>query len=329
MRLILRALRILGLTLYAARLHWIAIWLGRRSPTMLVYHACEPDDTAFLAGRHLSITPEAFARQLDFLCAHYRIVDLATLESGVTVDRALAVTFDDGLRSIRTRLLPALQQRAVPARVYLVTKVLNNAGMIWIHELVWVLRAHPTLARVRAAATLGLPADAPVETFAARARDVSTMAQVEGLLTDLRAAIGYAPDAVAAEAQLYLTDQDLKVLMGAGVTFGNHTVSHQDLTRLDAETCAREIREAAARLASVPGAVPSLAYPFGRRNEEVRALALSLGMRSLAEVGGRNAPFDPTRIARVSVAHQSVGELFAQMAVVEPVKAWLLRVKRR
>ena len=329
MRLILWALRIVGLALYTTRLHWIAIWLRRRSPTVLLYHACEPDDAAFLVSQHLSITPEAFARQLDFLCANYRIVDLATLESGVMPERALAVTFDDGLRSIRTRLLPALQERAVPARVYLVTSVLNNAGLIWMHELAWALRAHSSVSRVRAAAALGVPADAPLGAFVARARDVSTPSQVEGLLAELRAAAGYTPDAVAREAQLYLTDEDVKALMAVGATFGNHTVSHQDLTRLDAETCAREIREAAARLASVPGAVPSLAYPFGRRNEGVRALALSLGLRSLAEVGGSNAAFDRTRIARVSVAHQSVPELFAQMAVVEPVKAWLLRVKRR
>jgi peptidoglycan/xylan/chitin deacetylase (PgdA/CDA1 family) len=317
------------LALYATRLHRAAIWLRRRSPTVLVYHACDPDDIPFLTARRLSISPSAFARQLEFLCAHYRIVDLATLESGEIVDRALAVTFDDGLRSIRTRMLPVLQRRAVPARVYLVTSVLNNAGLIWLHELAWVLGTHSAVARSRAAAVLGVPVDAPVEYFVARARDVATAAEVNGLLTELRSTIGYTPGEVARKAQLYLTDEDIAEMQRAGISFGNHTATHQDLSRLDAESCSREISDAADRLASVPGAVPSLAYPFGRRDEQARGLALSLGICSLAEVGGSNSAFDATRIARVSVAHQSVAELFAQMAVVEPAKEWLMRALRR
>jgi peptidoglycan/xylan/chitin deacetylase (PgdA/CDA1 family) len=296
---------------------------------VLVYHACDPDDIPFLTARRLSISPGAFARQLEFLCAHYRIVDLATLESGEIVDRALAVTFDDGLRSIRTRMLPVLQRRAVPARVYLVTSVLNNAGLIWLHELAWVLGTHSAVARSRAAAVLGVPVDAPVEYFVARARDVATAAEVNGLLTELRSTIGYTPGEVARKAQLYLTDEDIAEMQRAGISFGNHTATHQDLSRLDAESCSREISDAADRLASVPGAVPSLAYPFGRRDEQARGLALSLGICSLAEVGGSNSAFDATRIARVSVAHQSVAELFAQMAVVEPAKEWLMRALRR
>ena len=113
------------------------------------------------------------------------------------------------------------------------------------------------------------------------------------------------------------------------MSFGNHTASHYDLARLDPVSCAAEIRQAAARLAAVPGAVPSLAFPFGRRNEETRRVALSLGIGSLAEVGGSNARFDRTRIARVSVTRQSVGGLFAQMALVEPAKAWLRRTSAR
>ncbi len=327
-RFFLWVLRLVGIVLFTTRLHGLAIWLRRRSPTVLVYHACAPDDWPFLTSRHLSISPEAFGRQLDFLRDNYRIVDLATLESGAGPERALAVTFDDGMRSIRTRLLPVLRERAVPVRVYLVTSVLNNAGLIWVHELTWVLTTHPERAKPLAAARLGLSADAPVKTFAAHARDSVPASAVQALLSELRSAIGYTPDAVAREAQLYLTDEDLAALARERFTFGNHTVSHQDLVRLDPTTCAGEIREAMVRLESVPAATPSLAYPFGRFTEQVRELALSLGVRSLAEVGGSNADFDPTRIARVSVAHDSVRDLFVQMVVIEPGKAWLLRARR-
>jgi len=324
--LILPGLYLLGLALYALRLHRLLIWLRRRSPTVLAYHACEADSTPFIVGRRYVLTPEAFAAQLDFLCSVYNVVDLAALEAGVAPpDRAVAITIDDGLRSILTRMLPALRSHAVPARVYLVTGVLNNAGLIWMHELAWVLRTYPAAARAIAAPILGTAPGAPIEAFLRRARDRCQATQVERLLTRLRAELRYDPAKVAAGAELYLGDTDLAELAGAGVSFGNHTVSHYDLARLDRASCAAEIRGAAARLAAVPRAVPSLAFPYGRRNEETRRVALALGIGSLAEVGGSNARFDRTRIARVSVTHQSVGGLFAQMALVEPAKAWLAR----
>ena len=329
MRLLRRALRLLGLALYGSGLVRMAIWLGRRAPTVLVYHACVPDDLPFLPSRHLGITPDAFARQLEFLQRYYRVVDLATIESGSFPERAVAVTFDDGMRSVRTRLLAELERRRIPVRVYLVTDVLDNAGLIWMHELVWVLRTHPAVARPRAAAALGIAKGAEVETFVARARDGSSAADVQALLAELRSTIGYRPEAVARQAQLYLTRDDLTTMAGAGATFGNHTASHQDMTRLDEDTCVREIAGAQAHLVAVPGGRPSLAYPFGRRNEAVRKLALSLGVETLAEVGGSNSPFDRTRISRVGVASESVAELFAQMAVVEPAKAWLIRMRHR
>jgi peptidoglycan/xylan/chitin deacetylase (PgdA/CDA1 family) len=329
-RVLLSTLYCLGLALYALRLHRLVIWLRRRSPTVLAYHACEAGSNPFIVGRRYVLTPEAFAAQLDFLCSVYNVVDLATLEAGApSPDRALAITIDDGLRSTFSRMLPALRSHAVPARVYLVTGVLNNAGLIWMHELAWVLRTYPGAARDRVAPILGTAPDAPIEVMLARARDRCQAVQVERLLAELRAELGYDPAAVAARAKLYLDDADLAELANAGVTFGNHTVSHYGLARLDPASCAAEIRQAAARLAEVPGTVPSLAFPFGRRHEETRPLALALGIGSLAEVGGSNVRFDRTRIARVSVTRQSVGGLFAQMAVLEPAKAWLARARRK
>jgi peptidoglycan/xylan/chitin deacetylase (PgdA/CDA1 family) len=324
--LILPGLYLLGLVLYALRLHRLLIWLRRRSPTVLAYHACEAGDTPFIIGQRYVLTPAEFAAQLDFLCSVYNVVDLAALEAGAAPpDRALAITIDDGLRSVLTRMLPALRSHAVPARVYLVTGVLNNAGLIWTHELAWVLRTYPAAARARAAPVLGTARDAPIDAILARARDRCQATQLERLLVELRSQLRYDPAKIAAGADLYLSDADLGVLAAAGVSFGNHTASHYDLARLDSASCAAEIGRAAVRLAAVPGAVPSLAFPFGRRNEETRQVALSLGIGSLAEVGGSNARFDRTRIARVSVKHQSVGGLFAQMALVEPAKAWLAR----
>jgi glycosyltransferase involved in cell wall biosynthesis len=79
-------------------------------------------------------------------------------------------------------------------------------------------------------------------------------------------------------------------------------------------------------LAQRVGAVTSLAVPFGDADDTTRRVALDSGHTSIAEIGGVNDARDPTRIARVLVTAGNAAELFAEMEVVTPVRAWLRRV---
>jgi hypothetical protein len=47
------------------------------------------------------------------------------------------------------------------------------------------------------------------------------------------------------------------------------------------------------------------------------------------EVGGTNDPMDPRRVARVPVNSGGAARLFAEMEVVNPIKALALRWRRR
>jgi peptidoglycan/xylan/chitin deacetylase (PgdA/CDA1 family) len=60
-----------------------------------------------------------------------------------------------------------------------------------------------------------------------------------------------------------LTADELRELAGAGVEIGAHTVTHPDLSLLDAAACRREVQDSRDTLRDVTGGpVTSFAYPF-------------------------------------------------------------------
>lgn len=66
---------------------------------------------------------------------------------------------------------------------------------------------------------------------------------------------------------------EIREMRAYGITFGAHSLTHRDLTRLDNATLDRELRAPQALLADALGEpVPLFAYPFGKYDARVRAL---------------------------------------------------------
>jgi peptidoglycan/xylan/chitin deacetylase (PgdA/CDA1 family) len=171
---------------------------------------------------------------------------------------------------------------------------------------------------------LGLNPATSVAQMLRFAVDNYTPGTVEELLPRLRAQTGVDQRVLARTHRLHLESAQIAEMSAAGISFGNHTCSHAPLALLELEAARDEIRGACFALNHLPGANESLAYPFGSRCEDIRRIALELGIRTILEVEGVNSPLDPTRIGRIKVGSDSVPVLFARMEVVEPIK-WRLK----
>ena len=79
----------------------------------------------------------------------------------------MAITFDDGFRSVHDNAWPLLRQHAIPATCYLTTNAIGNDALIWLNELNWFLHHHPELAYLSITARLGLRSAARKQSFAA------------------------------------------------------------------------------------------------------------------------------------------------------------------
>lgn len=328
-KLFTRTLHLLGRGLYAAGLAGLVRRLGRRNVKVLLYHDCAPSEDAFTAGLDCTVTPEMFARHLDWVRRSYHVVPLADVAAGTAPPGSAAITFDDGYRSVYQHAFPALAARSLPATVYLISDVIGNGRLVWVNELNWFLRRHPEIARRHIAGVAGAMPDAPADAIVSAARTGFDGPAIEAAIAAMAAEADVDRRVLAHEARLYVDWPEVHEMAGRGISFGNHTCSHPNLERLSLDEQFREIAGCQQALGAQLGEVGSLAYPFGHHSAETAAVAERAGIRSIGLVGGRNDLVRPLAIGRAHVSMGDEADLFAQVEVVQPIKAWLRRMARR
>ena len=79
----------------------------------------------------------------------------------------------------------------------------------------------------------------------------------------------------------HLSEEQIKQLVAAGVEFGSHSHSHCDLSRLKDDAIEEELRKSKNILEALTGReVKYIAYPFGRGDNRVSAIARRLGYQA-------------------------------------------------
>ena len=99
-----------------------------------------------------------------------------------------------------------------------------------------------------------------------------------------------------------LTRDEILAMQEDGVTFGSHSYSHRDLTRLGEKECEDDLRASRELLEDVLGRrVPLLAYPFGHHDEKVRRAAQKAGFSHALSLPEGREPTERYAVPRVVV----------------------------
>ena len=224
---------------------WKLIWgpVSPSFPKVLAYHKV----TGFEFGGTW-MTKKRFISSLDYLLdSGYRFITedlfLDTV-SGKRIGSGLEIlmTFDDGYRMIIDNAVPALEERKIPALIFLVT---SYAG----RENRWELR---------------LP----------------------GRKFD------------------HMGWDEVKDLSARGFSFGSHSRSHCDLTRLEIEDLRSELNKSKEEIEeAVNSPVRTISYPFGRSNQPVRMETRAAGYEAAFTLypSGKNNRLDPFNLRREGV----------------------------
>jgi len=288
--------------------------LPSRQLAILRYHAiCAPD--AGYADPGICISPEAFARHLEYLSAHYRVLPLpdavACLREGRTLPaNAVAITFDDGYAD-NLAAARALARAGLSATFYITAGCLADGAPFWPAEIRELVRRMPT-----ASVTLkssGQPIGLAVATPAERQTAVKTLTKLfkrnpiaarEAWREELRAIAG-----VSNLPSAMLTWDSVREMHRLGMTIGSHTMTHPNLPSAGVADARREIAASKSTLEGALGTrVTMFSYPNGGADRymtpEIVALVKEAGFA--AATTSRNAFASPRSdlfaLERVQVA---------------------------
>jgi peptidoglycan/xylan/chitin deacetylase (PgdA/CDA1 family) len=253
---------------------------------ILMYHRVLPPEVARARAVQpgMYVTPETFARQLDWLQQGFAPLPLAELVGRLAggrplPPRACAISFDDGWRDNFEHALPELSRRGLPATVFLVSRRVGTRGAFWPDEVARALAGlAPDAARAALAALGTAPGGEPSEAAIRHLKSLSEPARAEALAR-LREHLGAAADA---EPERELLDwPEIEQMARAGIDFESHAASHALLPALAREEAARELAESLHALRERGHARHALlAYPNGSHDPCVRSLARAAGYRA-------------------------------------------------
>ncbi len=225
----------------------------------------------------------AFARHLDYLTSHYRVVPLSTLADLMTSGRELppsmaALTIDDGYLDAYEIAFPILRRYGVPATIFLVTDFVNRKCWLWTDKLRFLtLKSRAT----KLEANIG--GEQLRISLSGRASRLKAATELNSRLKALPD--GLKEDAInriASSLRVSLPELPpheycslswghAREMESGGVEIGSHTLSHPILTNVSETALRAELKESKARLEAELGhAVKLFCYPNGNYDARVR-----------------------------------------------------------
>ena len=301
----------------------------------------------------LSVTPEHFEEQMDYLEERFRVVDLRELVRLAVrrriQERLVSITFDDGYRDDAFVARRILRKRGLQAALFVTTGLLESQDEFWVDQLEKIFLSPGSLP-----ATLQIRVDGRGYEWDLEEHSDYSLADYEqhagwnilsredptprhktyrDLCNLLRRLHPRERDSVinklldwsgiehgARPTHRTLGRQDLSRLVAGGVIeIGSHTVSHPMLSRLSRSDQEAEIRQSKTALEELLGrTVIGFSYPYGSwsdyRKETVR-LVEEAGFSYACTTIQRlvAVDVDPYQLPRFVVRDWGASELAAHM----------------
>lgn len=308
-------------------------WFARR-PCLIIlnYHRIgSPDGNEFDDGV-FSATPGAFRSQMRYLRENFALPTLEEVvklhDEGFPLRRPMAlVTFDDGYRDNFQVALPILRDLGVQATFFIATGYLEEPCLPWWDHVAYVIKKTR-----RERFTMDYPRPLTVDLrrcsrqSALKAllrvyKDAEQIRQAD-FLSELESRGGVKVDARPLGQGLFMSWEELRTMLAAGMSIGSHTHTHQRLASLtDANQEDELVRSKQTLERELETPIVTVAYPIGGRkafNAVTKNLAKAAGYRlGFTYYGGINRPghADPFDLRRIAVDMEDLSLLRSRVAL--------------
>jgi peptidoglycan/xylan/chitin deacetylase (PgdA/CDA1 family) len=312
---------------------------------ILMYHRVAEID---LDPWGLCVTPQHFAEHLDVLQKYARVVSLQQLtqdlSEGKSVDRSIAITFDDGYADNLLNAKPLLEKYDTPATVFVANGYVEQQQEYWWDELERLFLQPGTLPEklelnlnerlyhweLGEAATYIQTDYQQHQNWYAEEKNDPTLRhslyrsvwqlmlpllpeEQQQILEELRAWAGSKLETRPTHRPLTLAEVPM-LESGNLIEVGSHTVMHPFLSALPIPWQRKEIQENKTRLEEILGhSVSSFAYPYGDYSPETLSLVQEAGFtRACSTISaGVTQKNDRFQLPRVEILDWD-GEEFAR-----------------
>jgi peptidoglycan/xylan/chitin deacetylase (PgdA/CDA1 family) len=254
--------RRIGVAAYYAGLRALGLPALRRrwfdADVVLCYHNVVAGDDPASGEPGLHMRRDRFARQLEWLARHYRIVSLREFvaRDRTRVSRPLAaITFDDAYAGVFEHAVPLLRGLGIPATVFVVAEAAGRGTGFWWDEPDVIASLTPT-------------------------RRDRWLTHLRG---DGAAILSEAQVAATTPASPACRPADWATIRNHADTIdlGAHSATHRFLPALTDDELEREVVESRRRIYEETGQWPEFfAYPYGACDARVSAAARSVGYRA-------------------------------------------------
>jgi peptidoglycan/xylan/chitin deacetylase (PgdA/CDA1 family) len=300
----------------------------------LLFHDVSDTESAFTKGLGGTITRKNFEVALRFLTKHYSPVSLqdvlASFDGRELPPRPVLVTFDDAYASVSEVAAPLCSKFGVPAVFFVNAACLDNRQLA-LDNLVCYVANVLGLDTINAAIHTvsgceGFEVGTLAEVFAPFLPGISLSAR-KVFRDSLVQLARISERELSAEANLYLTSQQLRDLAAFDFEVGDHTYTHVNCRSLVTDEFAEEIDRNRAVLELASGKkVRSFSVPYGA-SADLTGNLLSHFQQSryeaifLAEGRANSVRTDRLRIDRVSIKAESDAGLFSEIEVLPRLRA--------
>ncbi len=308
----------------------IARILGPRySLRCVLFHDVSDTESSFTKGLRGTITRKNFEAALKFITRYYNPVSLQDViedsDGRALPPRPVLVTFDDAYASVSEFAAPLCHKFKVPAVFFVNGACLDNQRLALDNLVCHVANVfgldtiNAAIRAVKGCESIEVSSLAEVfarflPTISLSAREVFRDTLVQ--LTQIR------ESALAAEAGLYLSSQQLRELATFNFEIGNHTYTHVNCRSLLVQEFAGEIDRNKAALEATSGTkVRSFSVPYGSSTDLTAELFMHLqrsGYEAIFLAEGRANSMRTRRscLDRVSIQGGADAAFFSEIEVL-------------
>jgi peptidoglycan/xylan/chitin deacetylase (PgdA/CDA1 family) len=208
---------------------------------VLTYHSLAGYDAEPEINKNPYRTKAAFTEDIRFVKDHFNVLSIKEFleiqQSGRSFpERSILITFDDGLAIQYDHMYPILKSHNIPATFFLNNAFIDNRDLHYERKKYLILRQLDELSDISVERKLSeLVSDDNIDTFNLKDFIHKLEYNSKKTLDTFAEELGFSFTDYLNENKIYLTTEQIEVMLRNNMAIGGHSIDHPDFTKLSLE----------------------------------------------------------------------------------------------